>query len=70
MTGKSPAFGYAKKLIPVSQIFPFGARVKIIRDVPSQRALSAQTVGDPLSPQGSAIYPAELRAINEASDLV
>ena len=47
MTGKPPDMGYAKKLIPVSQIFPFGARVKIIRDVSSQCALSARTVGDP-----------------------
>ena len=67
MTGKPPAMGYAKKLIPVSQIFPFGAQVKIIRDVSSQRALSARIVVDPRSPQGSAIYSAELRAIDEAS---
>ena len=31
------------------------------------RALSARTVGDPRSPRGSAIYPAELHAIDEAS---
>ena len=67
MTGKPHVLGYAKKLIPVSQIFSFRARVKIIHDVPSQRPLSARTVGDPQSPQGSVIYPAELRAINEAS---
>ena len=28
----------------------------------------AQTVGDPRSPRGSAIYPAELRAIDETSE--
>ena len=67
MTGKPPALGYAKKFIPVSQIFPFGARAKIICNVPSQHTLSARTVGDPRSPQGSAIYPAELCAIDEAS---
>ena len=67
MAGRPPALGYAKKLIPVSQIFPFGARVKIICNVPSQRTLLAHTVGDPRTPQGSVIYPAELQTLNDTS---
>jgi len=36
MTGRAPALGYyAKKLIPVTQIFPFGSRVNIIKDLKS-----------------------------------
>ena len=60
ITGKPPALGFAKKLVPVTQIFPFGSRVRIIKDLTSQRALAARTAGDLRSPLGSAIYPAEV----------
>ena len=51
----------------MSQIFPFGARVKIIHNVPSQRALPVCNVGDPRTSQGQVIYPEELRTLNYTS---
>ena len=36
-TERPSALRYFKKLIPPGKIFPFGARVKIIKDLPSQR---------------------------------
>ena len=67
MTGRPPALGYTKRLIPVSQIFPFGARVKIIRDLQSKRALSAQTIGDPRTSLNSTVYQAEVDGVNDKS---
>ena len=60
MTGRPPALGCTKKLIPFSQIFSFGARVKIICYVPSHRSLSACIVGNPRSLQGLSIHSVEL----------
>jgi len=67
MTGRPPALGYAKRLVPVSQIFPFGSRVKIIKDLKSKRALGARTSGDPRSPLGANIYPPEVGALASPS---
>ena len=57
VTGKPPALGYAKKFVSLSQMFPFGSRVKITKDLKSQQALGARTSGDPCSPLGANIYP-------------
>ena len=45
-TNKPPALSLLKKLVKPSKLHPFGSRVKIIKELKSQRALSARTSGD------------------------
>ena len=56
MTGRAPALGYTKT-------FSVGSRVKIIKDLKSQRALCACTSGDPRYTTWSIIYPTELSTL-------
>lgn len=47
ITGKPPALEFTGKLVSHKSIFPWGARCKIIKQLPAQRALSPRTSGDP-----------------------
>ena len=58
---------YAKHLVPVLQIFPFGSCVNIIKELKPECTLSARTAGDPRSPNGAVICPAELSILNSES---
>jgi len=47
MTNKVPSQVLTGKSIPLKSMHPFGARVKVVENVPAQRALTARTAGDP-----------------------
>ena len=59
-TGRPPALRYSKKLLPASKVYPFGSRVRVIKDLPTKRALSARAAGDPRAYDGDSIFPSEI----------
>jgi hypothetical protein len=46
ITGKIPAKVLTGKSIPIKHLHPFGARCKVLHNLPTKRTLSARTSGD------------------------
>ena len=64
VTNKIPSHVLTNKIIPLQRMHPFGARIKVLTHLPSQRALTARTSGDPRqSPPHTSDYMANVTTI-------